>query len=289
MPRAVSTELDKLLDVQQKVLDHGFIRVVDYMGNDASVVQAARISYGEGTKQISQDKGLINYLMRNYHTTPFEMCEIKLHVKMPMFVARQWVRHRTANINEYSARYSVLSNDFYVPHESQVCRQSKENKQVRADAVEAHTAEKVINDIKQHSEDSYKLYEHLIGSEEKEGIARELARAVLPVNFYTEMYWKIDANNFMHFIRLREHAHAQFEIREYGRVLLDILKAWMPITYEAFLQYRKGCFNVSQELMQHLISKYDSVDEIVQHLKKHSNLTAREIKEFESYIGARNS
>ena len=244
--RATSPELEAILGESISVLDHGFIRVVDYMGDDAAIVQAARVSYGKGTKQVSQDQGLINYLMSHRHSSPFEMCEIKFHIKLPIFVARQWIRHRTANVNEYSARYSVLDKEFYIPHPEHLATQSVVNNQGRGNTLEPSYAQEVLDLLKGDALTCYRHYQELLNVDEegivldetKTGIARELARMNLPVNFYTQWYWKIDLHNFMHFIALRADSHAQYEIRAYADIMLDLLKKWVPLTYNAFEEYR---------------------------------------------------
>jgi thymidylate synthase (FAD) len=235
--RTTSLEMEEILYRPIPVLDHGFIRVIDYMGTDASIVQAARVSYGAGTRKIQEDRGLINYLMRHNHTTPFEMCEIKLHIKMPIFVARQWMRHRTASLNEYSARYSVLSGEFYIPEVSQLAKQSEANKQGKSSqAFDANHADEILKILKQSSQDAYEKYSRMLNDL---SLTRELARTVLPLSIYTEMYWKIDLHNLMHFLKLRADPHAQYEIRCYADAILNILKKWLPCTYEAFINYRK--------------------------------------------------
>lgn len=241
--RPTVPELEEVLFQALPVLDRGFIRVIDYMGDDAAIVQAARVSYGRGTKRSRDDRGLINYLMRNWHTSPFEMCEIKLHVKLPIFVARQWIRHRTANVNEYSARYSVLDNEFYIPDREQLRAQSASNRQGRGDLLDTDEAEHVLEILREDAMRSYAHYEEMLnetpGGEaidpERRGIARELARMNLSLGFYTQWYWKVDLHNLMHFLRLRADAHAQFEIREYADVLLEqVMKRWVPMTHAAF-------------------------------------------------------
>lgn len=232
--RATVKEIEEILYEEHTILDHGFIRIIDYMGSDNSIVQAARVSYGKGTKKISQDEALIKYLMRHSHTSPFEMCEIKFHVKLPIFVARQWIRHRTANVNEYSARYSILDKEFYVPKPEHIAKQSDNNKQGSGEIFDPDTAEKIINSLTNDSNFVYSHYEHLI----KEGLAREIARSNLTLNYYTQFYWKIDLHNLLHFLRLRVDKHAQYEIRVYAEVMLDIIKKWVPMTYNAFLEYR---------------------------------------------------
>lgn len=223
------------------VLDHGLIRVIDCMGNDQSVVQAARVSYGTGTTTPSGDRGLIRYLMRHRHTTPFEMCEIKLHIKLPIFVARQWMRHRTASINEYSARYSVMEESFYIPDTTAIARQSATNKQGRGMAMVLQSSEQCVAAITTISKQAYSTYTSLLD----QGVARELARIVLPVNFYTQIYWKIDLHNLLHFIALRSDDHAQLEIRTYADVLGQIVSQWVPLCWEAFCDYRKNGINLS--------------------------------------------
>ncbi|WP_315764232.1 FAD-dependent thymidylate synthase [Bradyrhizobium sp. SZCCHNR2009] len=238
--------LENILYTARPVLDHGFIRVVDYMGDDTSVVQAARVSYGRGTKQTSDDGNLIRYLLRHSHTTPFEMAEIKLHVKLPIFVARQWIRHRTASVNEYSARYSILDKEFYVPERANLAAQSNTNRQGREGALDTDEADRVLMILRRDAETAYSDYLDMLNldendsvlSEDRSGLARELARMNLSLNFYTQWYWKIDLHNFMNFLRLRADPHAQFEIRAYAEVLLEIFKAWCPVSYEAFLEYK---------------------------------------------------
>lgn len=243
--RASSEELEKILYKPIPVLDHGFIRVIDYMGTDAAIVQAARVSYGIGTKKSQEDRGLINYLMRHSHTTPFEMCEIKLHVKLPIFVMRHWVRHRTANINEYSARYSILSNEFYIPEIDQLAKQSLTNKQGKSDeAMDLTNAQKIIDILDSSCKESYEKYSNML---EDLSLTRELARTVLPVSIYTEMYWKIDLHNLLHFLKLRADSHAQYEIRCYANEILNIVKKWVPFTYDAFVDYRQGSVSVSKK------------------------------------------
>ncbi|MBA8758362.1 FAD-dependent thymidylate synthase [Wolbachia pipientis] len=231
--RVTVKEIDEILYEEHKVLDHGFIRVMDYMGSDSAIVQAARVSYGKGTKQISQDEALIKYLMRHHHTTPFEMCEIKFHVKLPIFVARQWIRHRTANVNEYSARYSILDNEFYTPKPEQVAKQSDNNKQGGGEAFDPDTSKEIIDSLTNDSNLVYSHYEKFI----EQGLAREIARTNLMLNYYTQFYWKIDLHNLLHFLKLRADKHAQYEIRVYAEVMLDIIKKWVPLAYNAFVEY----------------------------------------------------
>lgn len=231
--RVTVKEIDEILYEEHKVLDDGFIRVVDYMGSDSAIVQAARVSYGKGTKQISQDEALIKYLMRHHHTTPFEMCEIKFHVKLPIFVARQWIRHRTANVNEYSARYSILDNEFYIPKPEQIAKQSDNNKQGSGEAFDPDISKKIIDSLTNDSNLVYSHYEKFI----EQGLAREIARTNLTLNYYTQFYWKIDLHNLLHFLKLRADKHAQYEIRVYAEVMLDIIKKWVPLAYNAFIEY----------------------------------------------------
>ena len=251
--RVTASELEKILYEALPVLDHGFVRVVDYMGNDTSIVQAARVSYGKGTKKVSTDAGLIKYLMRHWHSTPFEMCEIKYHVKLPIFIARQWIRHRTAMINEYSARYSILDKEFYLPAQKNLAAQSQINRQGRGDVLEGEQAKKVLDLLKNDAERTYDNYEMMLNErfdgstidENKKGLARELARMNLTLNTYTQWYWKTDLLNLMNFLRLRSDNHAQYEIRAYADIMLETLKKWVPITYEAFMDYRVGGTEVS--------------------------------------------
>ena len=251
--RVTAPELEAILYKPIDVLDHGFVRVIDYMGDDTSIVQSARVSYGKGTKQISNDKGLIKYLMRHRHSTPFEMCEIKFHIKLPIFIARQWIRHRTANVNEYSARYSILDKEFYIPSPENLAAQSATNNQGRGDALTTEEASNVIDILRRDAEQTYSNYENLLNEnssgeiidEDKAGIARELARMNLTLNTYTQWYWKIDLNNLLHFLALRADGHAQYEIRVYADAMLDIVQKWVPLTYEAFEDYRIGGTEVS--------------------------------------------
>lgn len=244
--RVVVPALEEKLYTPIKILDHGFIRVVDYMGDDSAIVQAARVSYGRGTKKSLQDKGLINYLMRHRHTTPFEMCDIKFHVKLPIFVARQWIRHRTASVNEYSARYSILGNEFYLPEKANLAPQSLTNKQGRSsDTLPDDIAAKVLGMLKADAVNCYNHYIEMMNEDESGniidenmvGITRELARMNLTLNYYTEWYWKINLHNLLHFVALRADSHAQYEIRVYAQAMLDIIKSWVPYTYEAFEEH----------------------------------------------------
>jgi thymidylate synthase (FAD) len=314
--------MEEILEREFPVLDHGFVRVVDYMGGDSAIVQAARVSYGKGTKKTTQDRGLIRYLLRHRHTTPFEMCEIKLHVKLPIFVARQWIRHRTANVNEYSARYSILEKEFYIPDRSYIdtvlakersekraaklkdqgqqemllnvetasdsleatAAQSTINKQGRGDLVDEDEAGDSLKAISRASTVAYTTYAKLLNEDEsgqktdpnRIGIARELARIVLPTNYYTQWYWKIDLHNLLHFTALRADHHAQFEIRAYADVISGIVSKWAPHTWEAFLDYRRNAAHLSAQeseiIRQMIAGKHPS--------KETSGLSDREWREF---------
>ncbi|QCE32434.1 FAD-dependent thymidylate synthase [Acetobacteraceae bacterium] len=248
--RAVSEGLEKILFEPFKMLDHGFLRVVDYMGDDSAIVQAARVSYGRGTKKSLQDKGLIRYLMRHRHTTPFEMCEIKFHVKMPIFVARQWLRHRMASVNEYSARYSVLDNEFYLPAPDRMGAQSDTNHQGTGDMLSPEKAEQVLELLRSDAERCYRNYEAMMGKEGEEGLARELARINLTVGTYTQFYWKIDLHNLLHFVSLRADPHAQHEIQVYALKILEILDLWVPFAADAFREYRLGARTLSASMVE---------------------------------------
>tara|TARA_Y100000992_G_scaffold228575_1_gene159950 strand:- start:1088 stop:2032 length:945 start_codon:yes stop_codon:yes gene_type:complete len=253
--RVTSPELEKILYEAIPVLDHGFVRVVDYMGDDSSIVQSARVSYGKGTKKVSTDEGLIKYLMRHWHSTPFEMCEIKYHVKLPIFIARQWIRHRTANVNEYSARYSILDKEFYIPAKEQLSAQSTSNRQGRGDLISGKQADEVLKILKDDATRTYDNYERMLNErfdgkiidENKIGLARELARMNLTLNSYTQWYWKTDLLNLLNFLFLRADHHAQYEIRVYAEAMLDTVKKWVPITHAAFLDYRVGAAHISSK------------------------------------------
>jgi thymidylate synthase (FAD) len=251
--RATVPALEEILYEPLPVLDHGFVRVIDYMGDDAAIVQAARVSYGRGTRRISEDQGLINYLMRHRHTTPFEMCEIKYHVKLPIFVARQWIRHRTANVNEYSARYSVLDNEFYVPAPEHLAAQATTNRQGRGAVIDGRAADHVLGLLRADAERAYAGYAELLNEDAsgepidpgRPGLARELARINLTLGFYTQWYWKINLHNLMHFLSLRADPHAQYEIRAYAEIMLETLKRWVPMTHDAFLEHRMNAATIS--------------------------------------------
>lgn len=249
--------LEQVLQVPYPVLDHGFVRVVDYMGDDAAIVQAARVSYGRGTRRLNEDRGLIRYLMRHWHTTPFEMCEIKLHVKLPIFVARQWIRHRMANVNEYSARYSVLDREFYLPDREHLAAQSSSNRQGREGLLSDEEATEVLRVLQTDAERAYDSYRWMLNDpevgdfdEQRSGVSRELARIGLSLATYTQWYWKVDLHNLLGFLRLRADPHAQFEIRAYAEKILDIVQLWVPIAHEAFRDYRLGALTLSSDELQ---------------------------------------
>ena len=255
--RATAPGLEALLFRAVPVLDHGFVRVIDYMGDDAAVVQAARVSYGRGTRKVSEDRNLIRYLMRHRHSTPFEMCEIKLHVKLPIFVARQWIRHRMANVNEYSARYSVLDREFYLPAPGQLAAQSASNRQGRGDVLEGEEAAAVLDILRDDATRTYDHYLHMLNEAPdgstadrgRTGLARELARMNLTLNTYTQWYWKSDLHNLLNFLQLRADPHAQFEIRVYADAILDMVEAWVPDTFTAFRDYRLGAATLSAGML----------------------------------------
>lgn len=280
--------LEEIMFEPIQVLDHGFLRVVDYMGDDSAVVQAARVSYGRGTKKTQEDRGLIFYLMRHRHSTPFEMAEIKLHVKLPIFVARQWIRHRTASVNEYSARYSILDKEFYLPAPEHLAIQSSANRQGRDAPLSAQAAEAVLNLLRQDAEHAYSNYLQMLNEDahgqplddSRMGLARELARINLSLNFYTQWYWKIDLHNFMGFLQLRADPHAQYEIRAYANLMLQILKRWVPLTYEAFMEYRLGGAHLSAsalKVVQRLVAG-ENVDQL------NSGLSKREWEELQDAL-----
>ncbi len=273
------------------LLDHGFVRLIDYMGDDAAIVQAARVSYGSGTKSVRNDRGLIRYLMRHRHSTPFEMCELKLHVKLPIFVARQWIRHRTANVNEYSARYSVLDREFYVPAPEVLAAQAADNKQGRAGVLEGDEAHAVLAMLRRDALQVYDTYEHLLNDRgdgervdpERSQLARELARMNLTLGYYTQGYWKIDLHNLLHFLSLRMDAHAQYEIRVYADAIADLVRDWVPAAFEAFSDYRLGgAFFAREEvaLIQQLVAGGDP-----DVLLPASGLSMRERVEFRAKLG----
>lgn len=242
MPRIIVPDAETLLDQEIKVLDKGFVRLVDYLGGDARIVQSARVSYGEGTKTVRQDRGLIHYLLKNAHTSPFEQVQLTFHCKMPIFVARQWVRHRTARLNEISGRYSVMRDEFYLPDLENVCSQSESNKQGRGQALPAEEALAVIAAMELEQRQCYENYEALL----EKDVARELARVNLPNSLYTEWYWQIDLHNLFHFLRLRMDSHAQYEIRVYAEAMAKCAKAVAPMAYEAFEEHVLGAVTFSR-------------------------------------------
>lgn len=284
--RATVPALEEILYEPAPVLDHGFVRVVDYMGDDSAVVQAARVSYGRGTKKVSEDRGLIRYLMRHRHTTPFEMCEIKYHIKMPIFVARQWIRHRTANVNEYSARYSILDKEFYIPGPEALAPQSTANHQGRAEdaPLTGEEAHQVLTLLRQDAERCYASYEWMLneyGDPGRQGLARELARMNLTMNAYTQWYWKIDLHNLLHFLSLRADSHAQYEIRVYAEAMLDTVRRWVPLTHEAFEDYRRGGVHLSRQGLE-VVRRMLAGESVTQ---ADSGLSAREWRELMETLG----
>ena len=279
--RAVSPGMESHLYKAIPVLDHGFVRVIDYMGDDAAICQAARVSYGKGTKSVQNDAGLIRYLMRHWHSTPFEMCEIKLHVKLPVFVARQWIRHRTANVNEYSARYSILDREFYIPAPEHVNAQSVVNNQGRGGVLEGAEAARVLEILKADSNRCYDNYESMISQEGQDGLARELARMNLPSNIYTQWYWKVDLHNLFHFLRLRADAHAQYEIRVYADAICNVVADWVPAAYGAFEDYRLGGATLSGKAVD-CIKRMLKGEAVTQET---SGMSKGEWREFEGVIG----
>ena len=281
--------LEEILFEPIPVLDHGFVRVIDYMGDDAAVVQAARVSYGKGTKKISDDAGLINYLLRHRHTTPFEMCEIKYHVKLPIFVARQWIRHRTANVNEYSARYSVLDCEFYVPEEDDLAAQSSSNRQGRGNILSGKEAKRVLDILREDAQMTYDHYIEMLNESEegniidvsKEGLARELARMNLTLSTYTQWYWKTDLHNLLNFLSLRADTHAQYEIRVYADAMMETLRRWCPITFQSFCDHRVVGVTLSGKAIK-VVKKLISGVHINQ---EESGMSKREWRELMEVIG----
>src|SRR6202790_5486833 len=287
--RATVPALEDILYEALPVLDHGFVRVVDYMGDDGAIVQAARVSYGRGTRRVSEDRGLIHYLMRHRHSTPFEMCEIKYHVKLPIFVARQWIRHRTANVNEYSARYSILDNEFYIPAPENLAAQATVNRQGRGDVLQGAAARRVLDLLREDSERAYAGYAAMLNEDEAgapdnpawPGLARELARMNLSLNFYTQWYWKTDLHNLMPFLSLRAAPHAQYEIRAYAEAMIGTLERWVPLAHAAFLEYRMNAAQVSAtglKVIRRLLAG-EPVDQ------KESGLSPREWRELMAVLG----
>ncbi|SFC12104.1 FAD-dependent thymidylate synthase [Tropicimonas isoalkanivorans] len=281
--RATAPGMEQHLYHAHEVLDHGFVRVIDYMGDDAAIVQAARVSYGAGTKKSRDDSGLIRYLMRHWHSTPFEMCEIKLHVKLPVFVARQWIRHRTANVNEYSARYSILDREFYIPAPDQLAAQSTVNNQGRGEVLTGAEAAQVLEILKTDAGRAYDHYEQMLSQEGQQGLARELARMNLPANIYTQWYWKVDLHNLFHFLRLRADEHAQYEIRVYAETLCKIVADWVPAAYGAFEDYRLGGANLSAKALD-CVKRMLKGEAVTQET---SGMSKGEWREFEALLGSR--
>ncbi|ALJ34904.1 FAD-dependent thymidylate synthase [Azospirillum brasilense] len=287
--RATVPALEEILYEPLEVLDHGFVRVVDYMGDDSAVVQAARVSYGKGTKKVTEDAGLIKYLMRHRHSTPFEMCEIKFHVKLPIFVARQWIRHRTANVNEYSARYSILDREFYIPTPENLGAQAVVNRQGRGDVLQGDEAASVMKLLRDDSEMVYAHYEEMLNQREdgttieegRQGLARELARMNLTLNYYTQWYWKVDLHNLLHFLSLRADPHAQYEIRVYAEAMLDVVKRWVPAVFDAFSEYRLGGTHMSKTGLE-VVKRLLSGEAVTQEA---SGLSKREWRELMDQLG----
>ncbi|WP_424179124.1 FAD-dependent thymidylate synthase [Yoonia sp. TsM2_T14_4] len=279
--RATAPGMEAHLYNAYDVLDHGFIRVIDYMGDDAAICQAARVSYGRGTKSVQNDEGLIRYLMRHWHSTPFEMCEIKLHVKLPVFVARQWIRHRTANVNEYSARYSILDREFYIPAPEHLAAQSVINNQGRGEALSGDEAARVLAYLKDDAARCYDHYAEMISDEGQQGLARELARMNLPANIYTQWYWKVDLHNLFHFLRLRADSHAQYEIRVYAEEICKVVADWVPAAYGAFEDYRMGGATLSGKAID-CVKRMLKGEEVTQDT---SGMSKGEWREFMGVIG----
>lgn len=279
--RAVAEGMEKHLYTAYPVLDHGFVRVIDYMGDDAAICQAARVSYGKGTKSVSNDEGLIRYLMRHWHSTPFEMCELKLHVKLPVFVARQWIRHRTANVNEYSARYSILDREFYIPAPDALAAQSVVNNQGRGAALEGEEAARVLKYLTEDAMRCYDHYDEMISDVGQQGLARELARMNLPANIYTQWYWKVDLHNLLHFLRLRADAHAQYEIRVYADEICKLVADWVPFAYRAFEDYRMGGATLSSTALD-CVRRMLKGEEVTQET---SGMSKGEWREFMGVLG----
>ncbi len=279
--RAVSDGMEAHLYRAHPVLDHGFIRVIDYMGDDSAIVQAARVSYGAGTKHVQNDEGLIRYLMRHWHSTPFEMCEVKFHVKLPVFVARQWIRHRTANVNEYSARYSILDREFYIPAPEHLAAQSVVNNQGRGEVLTGEESARVLDLLKSDANRAYDHYEAMLSQDGQQGLARELARMNLPANIYTQWYWKVDLHNLFHFLRLRADPHAQYEIRVYAEAMCGIVRDWVPLAYGAFEDYRLGGATLSGKAVEVLKRRLQG--EMV--TQETSGMSKGEWREFEGVWG----
>lgn len=289
--RPVAAGMEEHVNVYHPVLDHGFIAVKDYMGDDLSILQMARMSYGKGTKGVSDDRALLRYLMRHFHTSPFEGCVIKLHVKLPIFVMRQWVRHRTASLNEYSARYSIMPDEFYTPEPAQLAVQSTDNKQGRGDTLTADQTAEVLRILKDDAQRNFSSYHQLLNvdedgeaiDEDRDGIARELARIGLPLSTYTQMYWQTNLHNLMHFLRLRADRHAQYEIRIYAEKMLAVMADWVPVTTEAFRDYQLEAGRLSRMelgLVRDLLAGKASMADAERY-----GLSKREIREFKDRFG----
>ncbi len=278
--RATVPGMEDHLYKAHPVLDHGFVRVIDYMGDDSAICQAARVSYGKGTKAVTNDEGLIRYLMRHWHSTPFEMCEVKFHVKLPVFVARQWIRHRTANVNEYSARYSILDREFYIPAPDALAAQSTVNNQGRGELLEGEEAARVLELLKSDSGRAYDHYEDMLSQDGQKGLARELARMNLPANVYTQWYWKVDLHNLFHFLRLRADVHAQYEIRVYAEEMCRIVADWVPLAFGAFEDYRLGGVQLSGKAID-CVRRMLKGEEVT---RESSGMSAGEWREFEGVL-----
>ncbi len=268
--------LDEKLNEPIQVLNHGFVRLIDYMGDDSAIVQAARVSYGKGTKTVNQDAGLIKYLMRHKHTTPFEMCEIKLHIKLPIFVARQWLRHRTASVNEYSARYSILDSEFYIPEKDKIALQSSTNNQGRGDTMSEQEATEIIDSMTHDASHCYKTYEDFLAKD----LTRELARINTTLNIYTQFYWKINLHNLLHFLNLRADKHSQYEIRVYAEAILELVKLWVPMTYNAFVEYAMESVNLSKSALS-LVKKMLNNENVS---REESGMSKREWDEIQDIL-----
>ncbi len=287
MERITNNQLDEILGKEYPCLDHGFVRLIDYMGSDESIVQAARVSYGKGTKQIHQDRGLIRYLMRHQHTTPFEMVEFKFHCKLPIFVARQWIRHRTASVNEYSLRYSEAQNEFYTPDPEAIRKQSETNRQGRSgESVPEELQEQALEIFTKHAQQLWDDYQKL----EQLEIARELARINLPVSLYTEWYWKINLHNLLHFLKLRLDPTAQYEIRVYAEAIAEIVKIAVPITWEAFEDFMLCAKNFSRSEMEILNTLFAELPVAPdwEALGKSKGLSSREVTELMEKVALKN-
>jgi len=283
MSQIIEPSTDEILGKEFPCLNHGFVRLVDFMGTDESIVQAARVSYGKGTKKVSQDRGLIRYLMRHQHTTPFEMVEFKFHCKMPLFVARQWIRHRTASINEYSLRYSKAINEFYIPEENTLQPQSQTNKQGRDTmALPQADRQQILEILKTGIESAWTDYEQLDSS----GLSRELSRINLPLSIYTEWYWKINLHNLLHFLKLRLDEHAQYEIQIYAQAIAEIVKVIVPISWQAFEDYILNAQLFSKPELSILVKVLQLAESKIEweNLLKDSDLSKREKSEFSTKL-----